>query len=297
MSGWVLVVLAAFAMVAGVLALIRGSIEAATAQMIPMFVVLVLALAAAWALDHIFDRDRGGDRLEAQALELSARALVPGSPLACLDGMAGETVEEACEKALFATAETTAAAVSYVAAQLALLTAVGDADAQKTGLLRTSLRRAIETDRFGIVAHVLAARGQCTPNHCSAFALLQDATRVKTNLVRRPYEARVAKHMAAWSAPGHPAPATEPLSAELTGASAGRAAGRDLYFPSADSIPPVNIMTAEPAARQPGDTTGEASAPSPRKPAPPAASSTAPPSRQPPAPARSEPMQLAPGAQ
>ncbi len=49
------------------------------------------------------------------------RALAPGSPLACLDGLAGENVEAACEKALFAAPATVAAATSYVAARLALL--------------------------------------------------------------------------------------------------------------------------------------------------------------------------------
>ena len=214
MSGWVLVILAAFAMVAGVLALIRGSTEGATGQMVQMVVVLVLALAAGLALGGLIGRERGAERFEALALELSARALAPGSPLACLDSIAGEAVEEACEKALFATAETTAAAVSYVAAQLALLAAGGDddRDSQKNmGLLRNSLRRAVETDRFGIAAHVLAARGGCTVNRGSAFALVEDLSRVKTNLVRRPFETRVAKHMATWSAPGNPAVAPEPI--------------------------------------------------------------------------------------
>ena len=44
----------------------------------------------------------------------------------------------------------------------------------------------------------------------------------------------------------------------------------NLYFPSAKSIPPVNIMTAEPppAQRQPQDTTGAAEAATPTPPAP-----------------------------
>ena len=35
------------------------------------------------------------------------------------------------------------------------------------------LRRAIELDRFGIAAHVLAVRDGCTAERCAAFALLQ----------------------------------------------------------------------------------------------------------------------------
>jgi len=65
----------------------------------------------------------------------------------------------------------------------------------------------------------------------------------------------------------------------------------NLYFPSSSSIPPVNIMTAEPAAPQPPhDTTGAAETPgAPRKP---------PPARQQPssaaAPPRPAPMPLTP---
>ena len=87
--------------------------------------VLVLAgVAATWfVLDGKIRQETGADRraLEARASSLAARATMPGSPLACLDGAAGETVEGSCERALFATPEAAAAAVSYVATQLDLL--------------------------------------------------------------------------------------------------------------------------------------------------------------------------------
>jgi len=59
--------------------------------------------------------------LDARAHELAGRALAPGSALACLAGNAGDTVEAACEKAVFASAEATAAAVAYTAERLALI--------------------------------------------------------------------------------------------------------------------------------------------------------------------------------
>ena len=43
-----------------------------------------------------------------------ARAIAPGSALSCLDEMAGEAVEAACEKGVFASPEAVAAAVKYV---------------------------------------------------------------------------------------------------------------------------------------------------------------------------------------
>ena len=46
--------------------------------------------------------------------------------LSCIDDLAGEAVLAACEKALFGSAETVAAAVSYAASQITRLAAVGD---------------------------------------------------------------------------------------------------------------------------------------------------------------------------
>jgi aromatic ring hydroxylase-like protein/hemolysin type calcium-binding protein len=59
--------------------------------------------------------------LDARAHELLARGALPSSALACLHAIAGDTVAASCEKALFQTLGATAAAVSYVSAQLTLL--------------------------------------------------------------------------------------------------------------------------------------------------------------------------------
>ena len=59
--------------------------------------------------------------LELRAQQLNAQILMPGSPLACLESVAGEKVEAACEKALFASPASVASASAYVAAQLTLL--------------------------------------------------------------------------------------------------------------------------------------------------------------------------------
>ena len=237
--------------------------------------VLVLAgVAATWfVLDGKMRQETGADRrtLEARASSLAARATMPGSPLACLDGAAGETVEGSCERALFATPEAAAAAVSYVAIQLDLL-----ADASEfvrrggggLGAMIAALRRPIEADRYGLVAHVLATRDGCTLDQCPAVALLQDAQRVNTNLRRRAYEFYIARHAANWPTASSPpvaqsAPSSMPGLKPAATAFAPRPPGPDVFFPSSDSIPPVHIMTAEPTG--PPETTGTA----PRPPAPP----------------------------
>src|ERR1700719_1623651 len=77
--------------------------------------------------------------------------------LSCVDDLAGDTVLAACEKALFGSAESAAAAVSYAASQISRLTAFGDvaaADESMPPELK-SLRQAIEHDRYGLVAQVL----------------------------------------------------------------------------------------------------------------------------------------------
>jgi hypothetical protein len=219
---------------------------------------------------------------------------MPGSALGCLDAIAGETVEGACEKALFASPEATAAAVSYVAAQLSLLASareLGHPGGTNPGTL--ALRRALEADRFGIVAHVLAVRDGCAPDQCSAFAWLGDTSRIKVNLAERPFDARIRTYAADWSAAGARALASTPPS---PAPSAAAKAPNNLYFPSAKSIPPVNIMTAEPppAQRPPQDTTGaaEAATPTPPRRPPQAGSPPRPPASA--APAPSAPVPVAP---
>src|ERR1700692_1445969 len=77
--------------------------------------------AIIWALPGSpVAQDHGADRraLELRPQDLTARTLAPGSALACLDAVAGENVDAACEKALFASAATVGAATSYAAARL-----------------------------------------------------------------------------------------------------------------------------------------------------------------------------------
>jgi hypothetical protein len=294
---WAAAVVAALVIIAGMLAFLRNGVDGVSAPLMQGAVVLMVALAGWWVLDYFARRDILAERqaLDTRAFELTARAVAPGSALACLDAIAGDVVEDACEKALFASPEATAAAVSYVAAQLSLLASAGDhARRAGAGSSMTQLRHAIEADPFGVVAHILLFRDGCTPAQCGMFALLQDSSRVRANLAERVFEARLKTYAAAWPASaGRPVASNAPPAAAAPQpmAATGPRVPNNLYFPSSSSIPPVNIMTAEPAApQQPHDTTGAAETPgAPRKPAP---------ARQQPgsaaAPARSAPMPLTP---
>ena len=297
---WAVVAIAAVLALACALALVRGRGERASVSV--AILVLILALAGWWARDHFARRDLAAAQraLDARGFELATRALMPGSALGCLDAIAGETVEAACEKALFASPEATAAAVSYVAAQLSLLASareLGGHGEAASGM--PALRRALEADRFGVVAHVLAVRDSCAPDQCRAFAWLGDTSRIKINLAERPFDARIKTYAASWPAAGGRALASTPPS---PAPSAAARVPNNLYFPSATSIPPVNIMTAEPPPAQrppqeqrpPQDTTGAADAATPTPPRRPAQtnSQARPPSSA--APARATPVPSAP---
>lgn len=304
LPAWAGAVLVAFVVVVSVLVFLRRGLGDRRDVLLSIAVLLVAASMGWVAVDLLAGRDPAGQRrsLDMRVLELTAQAMMPGSALACLDAIAGETVETSCEKAVFASPEATAAAVSYVAAQLSLLAAGSDhsgREDQGSEPMLASLRRALEADRFGIVAHVLAVRDGCTRDQCKAFELLGDPNRVSANLAEATYDGYVKRHMAAWSsAPGQPVAAADaPPAVPLAGAAPAPVAGAkppsNLFFPSAASIPPVNIMTAEPGGPpQPQDATGSTEAkPAParkprqaRRPASPAAPSAA-------------PLQLGPGAQ
>jgi len=206
-------------------------------------------------LERQMQNERAAERraLTQRFAELSTAALAPSSALACLDGAAGEAVENACEKAVFAAPQATAGAVSYMAARLTLL-ADGLAFARGSdpdfAATLASLRRAIELDRFGVAAHVLAVRDGCTAERCAAFAWLHDSSVIKSNLKAQVFEQYVSRYATDWD---KSPPVAVKEAPQVPVASVGEQAAPakvpvpDKYeFPSAASIPPVSIMNPEP---------------------------------------------------
>jgi len=194
--------------------------------------------------------------------------------LSCVDDIAGDAVGAACEKAVFASADSTAAAVNHMAQMITRLTSFGDAaTAQKTMTPELQgLRRAIERDRYGLVAQVLLARDRCTPTQCPAFRSLTDNHQIITNMDERAYDVLVSRYAATWNAPPMPTGAVAMLPPSLP---TGRPTNAD--FPSAASTPPVSIMTPEPGTASQGRAAAPAStAPRPATP-PPAAAEAKPP--------------------
>jgi hypothetical protein len=282
----------------------------------PVAALVVAALAVTALLDRMGMTSLSAERsaLLQRSAALTAGALAPGSALGCLDGGAGEVVANACEKAVFADAQTAAAAVAFTAARLALLRDAyaleqhGDAGIAE---IFAPARRAIELDRYGVAAHVLSNGDGCTLDRCPAFAWVNDSGVLKANMKVHAFETYVDRYSVNWGKPAAAAPAPEapapsaaatpesptqaPVAALNQSAPAlGRPVDPKWDFPSSASIPPVSIMNPEPArpkgeqaqASQAAPAAAPAEAPvhqvpvPPRRPQPPQApQSLAPPAR------------------
>jgi hypothetical protein len=270
-----------------VLAFLRPDL--ARRLLLPVAALAIFGLGIIAIVDRMAEGGRLAERraLAQRVVQLTGAAMAPGSTLACLDGAAGETVENACEQTVFAGPQSTAAAVAYMAARLTLLSDglafARHSDPDFADSL-AGLRRAIELDRFGIAAHVLAVRDGCTAERCDAFALLGDANVIKSNLKAQVFDQYVSRYAANWNKNA----ATAPVADRLPGAMApvailpeapAKAPVPDKYdLPSSASIPPVSIMNPEPplpkaatdaqAAQDAGEKDAAApGAPKPRGPA------------------------------
>jgi hypothetical protein len=197
--------------------------------------------------------------------------------LSCVDDLAGETVLTACEKQLFASAESTAAAIAYAGSMITRLVALGDVATVNRNLTPEveALRRAVERDRYGLMAYVLAARDHCTAAACPAFRSLANTKQIVSNIDDRAYEGLVMRYSGSWNAPvAAPAmalPGIAPGGAMAALPTGGLLPGKptNADFPSAASTPPVSIMSPEPGAP------GSAAPPRPAPPRPAAAAKEA----------------------
>ncbi len=231
---------------------------------IPVAALALAVLAMLAVLDRLGDNERAATRraLLMRAAELERSVLAPGSVLPCVDGAAGETVANSCEKKVFANAQSAAAAVAYMAARIDLLSQAhalarrGDAGALAA---LVSTRRAVSLDRYGIAAHVLSRRDGCTASKCAVFAMVADAGALKANLKAQTFDQYVSRYAASWDAPAAAAgpavsalpanPSPDEAHAEASPPDASvvrKPVSSKWHFPSADSIPAVSIMTPEP---------------------------------------------------
>ena len=269
-------------------------------------VITLLAIGIAVAAITRSSSPTGNDSASDARTQSTISAALPA--LSCIDELAGDTVLSACEKVVFGSPESTAAAVTYTAAQITRLTALGDVAAVSNSMTPElhGLRRALERDRYGLVAQVLAVRDNCTPADCAAFRSLTDRQQIAANMDAHRYDELVARYAPGWNAPAMPTPGA--IAALPPSLPTGKPTNAD--FPSAASTPPVSIMNPEPGtgatATRPAAPSATA-APAPRAAAANPAQPSAPPpaAKKPPAPkaarapaapvpAAAAPVQIAP---
>ena len=227
-------------------------------------VITLLAIGIAVAATiRGFGTGSGGASGEAASLQ-TINVSLPA--LSCIDDLAGESVLAACEKSLFGSAESAAAAVSYAASLITQLTALGDvaaANRNATPELQ-ALRHAVERDRYGLMAQALVARDHCTLSECPAFRAISDTHQIVINMDQHAYDGLVSRYAPSWNAPA----ATAPVAALSPSMPTGRPTNAE--FPTAASTPAVSIMTPEPgttptpAPRAAASSQASAPMPSPR---------------------------------
>lgn len=277
---WLTLAAAVFFGVLVLITLVRAEKSVANGAL-TVIALLAVGIAVA-ATIRGYGPPSGGRGAPGERTSAAATAAVPA--LSCLDEMAGDVVLAACEKAVFASAESTAAAVSYVASQITRLTSFGDVTTASQSMTSDlqALRRSIERDRFGLVAQVLQVRDHCTPTKCAVFRSLTDNHQIVTNMDEHLYDRLVSRYSAMWNTPAvigtaGASPAMGALAAFPPSVPTGRPTNAE--FPSSASTPPVSIMLPEPGTGTPGTAAG--------RPASPPSSASAPASRPSPSPAQS----------
>jgi hypothetical protein len=304
---WLTLAAAAFFGVVALFTLVRAEKSVANGAL-AVITLLAIGITVA-ATIRGFGPDGEGRALSTETGRRSAQSISPALPaLACVDDLAGDIVLAACERALFGSAEAAAAALSYAASRITRLTAFGDVAAANRSMTPDldTLRRAVEHDRYGLMAQVLLVRDHCTPSSCAVFRSLTDYRQIASNMDERLYDGLIARYAPMWNAP--PAVAA-PVAALSSSTPTGKPTNAE--FPSAASTPAVSIMTPEPSVASPSAPRTAAPPPAvanaptpPLRPAAPVASALAAAKKQPapkhaPAPApvqhtSSVPVQLAP---
>jgi len=290
---WAVGVAAALVVALVVIAVMRAGVSE-FGSLVFRVAVIVIAVVFGWTyINRASERDRADERraLDQRAADLVGRAVAPGSAIACLEATNTETVEGACERAVFASPETVAAATAYLSARLSLLADAHEYTSrrdQSYEAIIAGLRRTIGADRYGLASQVLATRDGCTADACDAFGLVYDDKKLRANLKDRLFDVTIARYAVNWPT------RTRPL-ASSGGTPTGVPAGPNVTFPSAASIPPVSIMNSEPpqAAAAPPPSQAAAPTPEPR----PTNSAPASAARRPPAKkSSSAPLSLNPDA-
>ncbi|ETR75497.1 hypothetical protein X566_22605 [Afipia sp. P52-10] len=238
---WVTLAAAGFSALVVLIVLLRADKTMANGAL-AVIALLAIGIASTTTVRGFGGMSRSQDFAIEQPQRISAPQQTASVPaLSCLDGLAGDSVEAACERAVFGSADMAAAAVSYAAAQVSRLIAAGNT--RSLSPEQQLLKRTIERDRYGLVAQVITARERCNAVDCPLFRVLSDSTQIKANMSEHLYDTLVARYAASWNSAATSAPS--PAAGLLPGMPTGKPTTVD--FATSTSIPPVSIMTPEPS--------------------------------------------------
>ncbi len=252
---WVVGVAAALFVALIIIAIVRSGLTE-LGSLAFRIAIIAIAVVFGWTyLNRSGERDRADERraLDQRAADLVGRAVVPGSAIACLEATNTDTVEGACERAVFASPETVAAATAYLSARLSLLADASDYTAKRDQSYESAisgLRRTIAADRYGLASQVLATRDGCTADACDAFSLVYDDKKLKANLRDRLFDVTVARYAVNWPTRSRPLASSAVAGAEYPPAR--RSRRRRLSHRSSTPSPPAppNQAAAPAAARR-----------------------------------------------
>jgi len=263
---WAVGVVAALLVALIIIAVVRAGVTE-FGSLVFRVAVIVIAVVFGWTyISRTGEHDRAEERraLDQRGADLVGRSIAPSSPIACLEATNTETVEGSCERSVFATPESVAAATAYMSARLSLLTDAHDFTARRDPSYEAQiagLRRTIAADRFGLASQVLSVRDGCTADACDAFGLVYDDKKLRANMKDRLFDIIVGRYAVNWpTRPSRPVVSSAPASPATAGVVP---PGPNVQFPSSQSIPPVSIMNSEPerAAAVPVAPSAQAAAP------------------------------------
>lgn len=172
------------------------------ATLAQLALVAVVAGAAYFGLKQY---EEGARFAERKAIEDRLAVLSQGkqndSVLGCLNVSALPSLDEACERTIFAEPQRITSAIAVTADRLALLNdAVLHAEREPGFADRVEpLRKSLEADPYGIVAHVLASDFKCIPDSCARLRMFKDSDKIKANLAKATFSGLLSKHKESWA--------------------------------------------------------------------------------------------------
>jgi hypothetical protein len=173
------------------------------ATLAQLALVAVVAGAAYFGLKQNEDDARFAERkaIEDRAVSLLSQVSQPGSVLGCLNVAVAPVLDQACERTIFAEPQRITSAIALTADRLTLLNDALVYSAREPGFADRfePLRKSLEADPYGIVAHVLSSEFKCIPNSCARFRVFKDVEKIKTNLTNRTFDGLLVKHKESWA--------------------------------------------------------------------------------------------------